>query len=56
MGLFKNKEQIDIDIEDAIVVHLFHHFPDELTVDLKVTIDQVPTSLGLIPSTPTRKE
>lgn len=43
---------------DVIDVHIYHHFPDPVIVIAAVTIEQVPTSLGLIPglNTPIEEE
>lgn len=48
--------EIDVDEELTGVIHIFHHFPDPIEIDLKVTMDQVPTSLGLVPGETTPKE
>jgi hypothetical protein len=42
--------------KDELVLHIYHHFPDVIPVDVLVTMDQVPTSLGLEPGTPSSNE
>jgi hypothetical protein len=42
--------------EERIYVHVYHYFPDRLEVDLSVTMEQVPTALGLVPGTPVPTE
>ena len=38
------------------VIHIYHHFPDPIEVELVVKIESVPTSLGLIPGVPTSQK
>jgi hypothetical protein len=39
--------------DEERVIRVVHYFPDEINVNVTVTMESVPASLGLDPGTPT---
>lgn len=39
--------------DEEQVIRVVHYFPDEITINVHVTVESVPTSLGLKPGVPT---
>lgn len=38
--------------DEEQVIRVVHYFPDEININVTVTMENVPTSLGLDPGTP----